>query len=110
MPLFKSFLKVAFVSAVLAGLSACSMSEDVYATVAVYPSKQQCAIDEQYMNCGEVGEYLRDTLKVGRNRVIFVSAVGMDPIPKDDTSLDLIAQRIRNVGYTDVRTANFDLH
>lgn len=93
----------------LCTLTGCNVDEQESITVAVYPTTQRCGINEQMMICGEVGAYLRDTLKLKPDRSIIVSAVGIDPLPKDDNSLNKIAETIKAVGFKDVRTANFDV-
>lgn len=90
-------------------LAACAPADPGYTTVAVYPSRQQCGIDERMMSCPEVAVYLRDTLKLQPDRLVYVSAVSSDPLPKGDASLDSIAKSLADVGFKDVRTANFDL-
>lgn len=90
-------------------LAACGLKQEDSVIVAVYPSKQQCGIEKSMMKCGEIAAYLRDTLKVRPERRVVVSAVGSDPLPKEDKSLGKIAETIRKVGYKDVRTANFEL-
>lgn len=104
----KSWIAIATVVSLL-GLSACKEPKPDYTTVAVYPSKQKCGVEEKMMDCGEVAVYLRDSLKLGANRLIYVSSVGGDPLPKEDTSLEKIAATITAIGYKDVRTARFDL-
>lgn len=94
---------------ILFTLAGCKPPEPAYTTVAVYPSRQQCGIEEQMMACGEVAAYLRDTLKLKPDRLIYVSSVGSDPLPKEDTSLEKIADTITAAGFKDVKTARFDL-
>ena len=93
----------------LPALSACEFQEEESVIVAVYPSRQQCGIEKEMMKCGEIAAYIHDTLKIASGRRVVVSAVGIDPLPKDDRSLEKIAETIRAQGYTDVRTANFDM-
>ncbi|MGC3982574.1 MAG: hypothetical protein QM808_15100 [Steroidobacteraceae bacterium] len=95
MNIAKSLLPGLMLSLVLAG---CKESEPDYTTVAVYPSQQRCGINEQMMICGDVGTYLRDTLKLKPERQVIVSAVGVDPLPKDDRSLEIIADKVREAG------------
>ena len=95
--------------AVALSLCACKELPPDYTTVAVYPSQQRCGIEEQLMICGDVAAYLRDTLKLNQDRQVIVSEVGSDPLPKEDTSLELIAASITAVGFKDVRTARFSL-
>lgn len=90
-------------------LSGCKEPEPDYTTVAVYPTTQQCGVNEQMMVCAEVGTYLRDTLKIKPERQVIVSSVGSDPLSKEDASLNVIAAKIRESGFKDVRTANFDV-
>jgi|GEM_PF-2228993 len=87
----------------------CKEPEPDYTTVAVYPSTQQCGINEQMMTCDKVAAYLHDTLKLAPTRQVIVSSVGSDPLPKEDQSLEQIAATIAAVGFKDVRTARFDL-
>jgi hypothetical protein len=90
-------------------LTGCDTSQYESVIVGVYPSRQQCGIDKEMMKCGEIAAYLRDTLKIKPERRVVVSAVSSDPLPKNDTSLNKIAVTIRDVGFKDVRTANFDV-
>ncbi len=78
-------------------------------TVGVYPTTQQCGINEQMMTCDKVAAYLHDTLKIKPERQVIVSSVGSDPLPKEDQSLEKIAETITAVGFKEVRTARFDL-
>lgn len=89
-------------------LAGCDTSQYESVIVGVYPSRQQCGVGQEFMKCGEVAAYLRDTKKVKPQREIVVSAVSSDPLPKTDRSLEKIAQTIRDAGYTDVRAVNFD--
>ncbi len=93
----------------LLALSGCKPADRDHTTVAVYPSQQQCGVEEKMMPCGEIAAYLRDTLKLKPERLVYVSAVGSDPLPKEDTSLEKIAATLTAAGFTDVRTANFDV-
>ena len=90
-------------------LAGCKQPEPDYTTVAVYPSKQQCGVNEQMMPCQDVAAYLRDTLKIKPERQVIVSSVGIDPLPKEDQSLEKIAETITAAGFKDVRTARFDM-
>jgi hypothetical protein len=96
-------------SLVVLAIAGCKQPEPDYTTVAVYPSQQQCGVEEKMMSCGEIAAYLRDTLKLRPERLVYVSSVGSDPLPKEDTSLERIAETITAVGFKDVRTANFDV-
>lgn len=89
-------------------LAACKPPEPSFTTVAVYPSTQQCGVDEQRMSCKDIAAYLRDTLKLKPERQVIVSSVGSDPLPKEDPSLERIAETITAAGFKDVRTARFD--
>ena len=90
-------------------LAGCDTSQYESVVVAVYPSRQQCGIDKEMRKCGEMAAYLRDTLKIKATRRVVVSAVSADPLPKNDHSLDKIAETLKTAGYTNVRTANFDV-
>lgn len=102
-------ISVLLIGTALTVLSGCELPQNESVIVAVYPSRQQCGINKERMTCGEIAAYLHDTLKVKSDRRVVVSAVGADPLPKNDTSLDKIAETIRAVGYTNVRTANFNM-
>lgn len=101
--------KVMLLAPLLLILTSCEQPEPDYTTVAVYPTTQQCGINEQMMTCGQVAAYLRDTLKIKPDRQVIVSSVGIDPLPKEDLSLEKIAETITAVGFKDVRTARFDV-
>jgi hypothetical protein len=90
-------------------LAGCKQPEPDYTTVAVYPTTQQCGVNEQMMSCDKVAAYLRDTLKIKPGRQVVVSSVGIDPLPKEDQSLEKIAETITAAGFKDVRTARFDM-
>jgi hypothetical protein len=101
--------KLILLAPLLLILVSCKDPEPDYTTVAVYPTTQQCGINEQMMTCDQVAAYLRDTLKIKPTRQVIVSSVGIDPLPKDDLSLEKIAETITAVGFKDVRTARFDV-
>jgi biopolymer transport protein ExbD len=93
----------------LLSLSGCHVDQSPPLTITVYPSAQRCVIKDQPVECKELGNYLRDTLKVRSTRQIDVSLSGSDTVPKDDRSIDRIAELIRAAGYEDVRTWRFGL-
>jgi hypothetical protein len=90
-------------------LAGCKQPEPDYTTVAVYPTTKQCGVNEQMMTCDKVAAYLHDTLKIKPERQVIVSSVGIDPLPKEDQSLEKIAETITALGFKDVRTARFDV-
>lgn len=100
---------IVFISASLLLLAGCKQSESGYTTVAVYPTAQQCGVNEQRLACDQVAAYLRNTLKLQSGQPIIVSSVGSDPLPKEDPSLDRIAATLTAADFKDVRTARFDL-
>ncbi len=97
------------VGLLLLALAGCKELPPDYTTVAVYPTTQRCGVNDQMLVCGEVAAYLRDTLKLKLGRQIIVSSVGSDPLPKEDQSLEKIAETITAAGFKDVRTARFDM-
>jgi hypothetical protein len=103
-------IKLVHLVPVLLVLAACKQPEPDHTTVAVYPSTQQCGIDEQMMTCDKAAAYLHDTLKLKPDHQVIVSSVGIDPLSKEDQSLEKIADTITAVGFKDVRTARFDVH
>jgi hypothetical protein len=102
--------KLLWLAPLLLLTAGCKQPEPDYTIVAVYPSTQRCGVNEQMMTCGEVAAYLRDTLKLKPERQVTVSSVGIDPLPKEDQSLEKIAETITAAGFKDVRTARFDTH
>ncbi len=84
------------------------MSKYEPVTVAVYPSTHKCTIDDQPIVCDQIGEYLRDTLKINTSRQIDVSYTGADPGHKGDTMLDQVADNVRAAGFKQVNAARFD--
>ena len=106
MPTSQSLLTLALTLCTLAG---CNVKDQEAITVAVYPTTQRCAVQEQTVDCAQVGTYLRDTLKLKPEREVVASFTGMDPGSKDDPILDRIAAEIRAAGFKNVRTARFDL-
>ncbi len=100
--------KLLFILPLFVTLAACKPADPDHTTVAVYPSQQQCGGEEKMMSCGEIAAYMRDTLKLNPERRVFVSSVGSDPLPKEDSSLEKIAETITAAGFKDVRTSRFD--
>lgn len=92
-------------------VAACKPAPDDTLIVVVYPLAGRCAIwkeaGEEPVDCRKVGEHLRDVLKVQPDRDISISLTGGEDVPKEDRSIDLIAERVRAAGFTKVRTARF---
>jgi predicted Zn-dependent protease len=91
-------------------LTGCDMSKYEPVTVAVYPSTHKCSIKEQPIDCEQVGNYLRDTLKVEPDHQIDVSYTGADQPNKNDVMVDQVANTVRASGFTKVNAARFDIH
>ena len=91
-------------------MTACNVERYEPINVAVYPSTQSCAIKEQSMDCKQLANYLRDTLKAANDRDITVSFAGSENVSKDDKSIDRVAELIREAGYTNVKAYRFDLN
>ncbi len=102
-------IRMSTLAFVMMTLAACNLEHDTPVSVVVYPTIKRCAIKEQPVDCGQLGIYLRDTLKIDANRRVDVSVAGTDPISKDDKSIDRIADLIRAAGYKDVRALRFGL-
>ncbi len=106
-----NYLRLLFITYVVS-LCGCDLQPPPV-TVVVYPSSGRCAVmqddKEQPVECGQVGQHLRDVLKIAANRQIDVSLPGIETVSKEDHSIDLIAERIRALGYQDVRTSRFGL-
>ena len=96
-------------SAVLCMLCGCNVDKFEPITIALYPSTQKCTINEQLVDCEQVGTYLRDTMKTDIKREIDVSYTGADAPPKDYPMVDQVANTVRAAGFTNVRAARFDL-
>jgi hypothetical protein len=90
-------------------LAACNTEQYETIYVAVYPSTKSCAIKDKPLDCGKIGEYLRDALKATANREIAISYVGTETAPQGDTSLEQIADLIKKVGYRNVRVVRYDM-
>ena len=90
-------------------LSGCDVSKFEPVTVAVYPSTQKCSIQEQPVDCEQVGTYLRDTLKISLEREIDVSYTGADQPNKNDVMVDQVANVVRAAGFKNVLAARFDI-
>ena len=103
----RSLFAIAATAAALAA-SGCDGSQQEPITVAVYARAGRCTVKEQDVPCNEVAAHLKDTLKIALGREIDVSLTGGEDVPKEDKSIDLIAESIRALGYKDVRTWRFD--
>ena len=103
------------VLAVAVFVTACGVNQEPPLTVVVYPIAKRCTVklsaqeQEQPVDCTQLGTYLRDTLKINAARRINVSLSGSDNTPKEDPSIDRVAQLIRASGFTDVRAYRFGL-
>jgi hypothetical protein len=103
----------AFLLCLMLGTAACKPLPSSTVIVVVHPAQGRCGIwsedkeQEQPVDCRQLGSYLRDTLKVSADRDISVSLTGAEDVPKEDTSIDIIAAQIRTAGYKKVRTARF---
>lgn len=99
----------------IAMLAACdvNMNQEAPFTVVVYPVAKRCTVkpteQEVEVDCMQVGVYLRDTLKINPARQVDVSLSGSDNVPKEDQSVDKVAELIRAAGFKDVRTWRFGL-
>jgi hypothetical protein len=93
--------------------AACDVSQQLPVTVVVYPSTARCTViqndQEQPVQCAQLGVHLRDVLKIAADRQIDVSLPGSEAVTKEDKSIDLIADRIRAAGYSNVRSVRFGL-
>jgi hypothetical protein len=105
----RTFYKATFFAFAVTNLAACNLEDQGMVTVAVYPTTKRCTIKEIEVDCAQVGEYLRDTLKIAPERQIAVSFTGMDPGSEDDKSIDRIADVVRAAGFKDVRTPRIDM-
>ncbi len=98
---------------IVIAITGCNLEQEKPITVVVYPVAKRCAISqqdkEQDVDCTQLGTYLRETLKISASRQINVSLSGSDPTPKDDKTIDRIAEQIRATGYKDVRAYRFGL-
>jgi hypothetical protein len=106
-----SFIVIAVASLV----TGCGVNQEVPLTVVVYPIAKRCAVKpatqdpEQRVECMQLGTYLRDTLRINAARQINVSLSGSDNVPKEDPSIDHVAELIRAAGFKDVRAYRFGL-
>jgi hypothetical protein len=94
-------------------VTGCGVNQEKALSVVVYPSVKRCTVvqqeKEQAVECTQLGVYLRDTLKISAGRRINVSFSGSDSVPKEDSSIDRVAELIRASGFTDVRAYRFGL-
>jgi hypothetical protein len=101
------------VTAAALATTACGVNQEVPLSVVVYPSVKRCTVvqhdKEQEVECAQLGVYLRDTLKINAGRQINVSFSGSDTVPKEDSSIDRVAELIRASGFKDVRAYRFGL-
>jgi hypothetical protein len=90
-----------------------NMNQEMHFTVVVYPIDKRCTVkpteQEVEVDCMQLGVYLRDTLKINPARQIDVSLSGSTDVPKEDQSIDKVAELIRAAGFKDVRTWRFGL-
>ena len=93
----------------LAILTACDVSKFEPINIAVHPSLKICTIKETPMPCEKLGDYLRDTMKAPATREVTVSYAGTESVAKDDTSVEQIADLLKNVGYKNVRAIRYDM-
>jgi hypothetical protein len=94
-------------------VAACGVNQELPLTVVVYPAVKRCAVvqqdKEQEVDCAQLGVYLRDTLKIDAARQINVSFSSSDTVPKENESIDRVAELIRDSGFKDVRAYRFGL-
>jgi hypothetical protein len=90
-------------------LAACNAERFEPVHIAVYPSTMSCAIKDTPLDCSQLPDYLANTLKVTANREITVSFAGTEEVPKEDKSIDRIAELIRKAGYKNVNVYRFGL-
>ena len=92
---------------------ACDVNQELPITVVVYPSEKRCTVKqdekETPVDCAQLGAYLRDTLKIASKRQVDVSTSASENVPKEDQSIDRIAEVIRASGFTDVRVWRFGM-
>ena len=93
--------------------AACNVNQELPLNVVVYPKVKRCTVvqqeKEQEIECTQLGTYLRDTLKINAARQINVSFSGTDNVPKEDQSIDRVAELIRASGFKDVRAFRFQM-
>jgi hypothetical protein len=90
-------------------LSACNTEQYEPIYVAVYVGTKSCAIKDVPLDCKQLPEYLRDTLKVKPDREITVSTTGTEEVSKEDQTIDRIAEYIRANGFSNVKAVRFQL-
>jgi biopolymer transport protein ExbD len=90
-------------------LAACNTEQYEPIYVAVYVSTKSCAIKEVPLDCQQLPQYLKETLKAKPDRVITVSLAGTEEVKKEDETVDRVAELIRSAGFTDVRAVRFGL-
>jgi hypothetical protein len=108
----KTILSLPAFAAAIA-VTACGINQEMPISVVVYPAVKRCTVvqqeKEQEVECMQLGVYLRDTVKVNAERQINVSFSGSDSVPKEDPSIDRVAELIRASGFKDVRAYRFGL-
>jgi hypothetical protein len=99
------------VAAIVFIATSCGVNQETPLSVVVYPAVKRCTVvqaeKELEVECTQLGAYLRDTLKISVGRQINVSFSGAESVPKEDTSIDRIAEVIRAAGFKDVRAYRF---
>jgi 5-deoxy-D-glucuronate isomerase len=90
-------------------LSACNTEQYEPIHIAVYVSTKSCSIKEVPLDCQQLPQYLKETLKVKPDREITVSVTGTEDVSKEDQTIDRIAEYIRANGFTDVKAVRFQL-
>jgi hypothetical protein len=101
------------VAAAVFTVTSCGVNQESPLSVVVYPTAQRCTVVQQEkelpVECAQLGAYLRDTLKINAGRRINVSFSGAESVPKEDASIDRVAELIRESGFKDVRAYRFGL-
>ncbi|MBC7983004.1 MAG: hypothetical protein H7Y02_04030 [Candidatus Obscuribacterales bacterium] len=87
-------------------VTGCDTESNAPLTVEVYPNIERCVVKEQAVRCASVGKYLREELKIGRNRQINISMYRMDK-NHTDREVKYVANVVRVAGFNDVQVWQF---
>ena len=82
----------------------CSQPDQSTVRVTVRPDGVGCVVDTQHVACSEVGDHLRDTMRLPTETQVVVSVEG--PARSEDRGR-YVAGLIRSAGYRNIATVGF---
>ena len=82
----------------------CSQPDQSTVRVTVRPDGVGCVVDTQHVACSDVGDHLRDTMRLPTETQVLVSVEG--PARSEDRAR-YVAGLIRSAGYRNIATVGF---